>query len=105
MLHYFKKELFLRINHQVMKNISLLLIILFSFAMNGFSQTKKISHRSHSGKDATLIMDDEDNFGLPPAKKNAKTKTSAALDTTSKQKDAVDTKMKVKPRKKKVKQK
>jgi len=44
-----------------MKNSLLLLILLYSF--NSFAQTKKIFHKSHSGKSSTLFMDGNNNFG------------------------------------------
>ena len=49
---------------------ALLLGVLFTASVNVFSQTKKIAHRSHSGKNSTLILTTEDNFGLPAKKKN-----------------------------------
>jgi hypothetical protein len=54
-----------------MKKIALL-ITLIAISSHGFSQTKKIAHRSHSGKDRTLILTTEDNFGGPatPVKKD-----------------------------------
>jgi len=45
-----------------------LLIVLFllSFCFTCFSQTKKIAHRSHSGKNSTFKpFNYSDNFGLP----------------------------------------
>ena len=60
---------------------NLLLIILLAFCITGFSQTKKIAHRSHSGKNATLIMNDDDNFGLPPTIKDTAKKVPLKKDT------------------------
>ena len=47
-----------------MKKIGIFCLIAFA-SFNAFSQTKKIAHRSHSGKDNTLILTTEDNFGIP----------------------------------------
>ena len=55
---------------------ALLLGVLFTASVNVFSQTKKIAHRSHSGKNSTLILTTEDNFGLP---NNAKKKNTVVV--------------------------
>ena len=49
-----------------------ILVLLSVIAVSAFSQTKRIAHRSHSGKDHTLILSTEDNFGGPatPPKKD-----------------------------------
>lgn len=44
-----------------MKKSLFLIILLYSF--NSFAQTKKIFHKSHSGKSSTLFMDGNNNFG------------------------------------------
>lgn len=47
--------------------------VLFTASFNVFSQTKKIAHRSHSGKNSTLILTTEDNFGIPTSAKKKDT--------------------------------
>lgn len=46
------------------KTALFLLLAFFSLALQ--AQTKRIAHRSHSGKNHTLLMNTGDNFGLPP---------------------------------------
>jgi len=43
-----------------------LLIAMVIFSATGFSQTKKIAHRSHSGKAASFSINGADNFGDTP---------------------------------------
>jgi len=53
-----------------MKKIFLLGIVAF-ISCAAFAQTKKIAHRSHSGKNSTLVMTTGDNFGIPvPSRKD-----------------------------------
>lgn len=44
---------------------TLLILGLFAFAAHATAQTKRISHRSHSGSNQTLSMKGDGNFGLP----------------------------------------
>ena len=74
---------------------ALLLGVLFAVSVNVFCQTKKIAHRSHSGKNNTLILTTEDNFGLPS---NAKKK-----DTVVVKKDTIVKKKPIRKKKKIVK--
>ena len=46
--------------------IFLLFIAMAVFSATGFSQTKKIAHRSHSGKAASFTICGADNFGETP---------------------------------------
>ncbi len=70
----------------------LVLGILFTLSFNAFSQTKKIAHRSHSGKNSTLILTTEDNFGLP---EHVKKDTVAKKVTVVKKKKVYRKKKKV----------
>ena len=71
-----------------MKKIFFLAAFLF-IALISFSQTKRIAHRSHSGKDNTFsILAGADNFGLPVPdsvktknKNKNKNKTKPVKDT------------------------
>jgi hypothetical protein len=57
-----------------MKKIFFLSCFLF-IAMVAFSQTKRVAHRSHSGKNNTFsVIGSTDNFGLP-VPDSVKTKT------------------------------
>ena len=49
-----------------MKKIFLVTVAMALFSVAGFSQTKKIAHRSHSGKDNTFSIFGPDNFGETP---------------------------------------
>lgn len=53
------------------------------FTLTGFSQTKKIAHRSHSGKNPTFNVKEEGNFGLPTNYKSGATKDTGAKKTTT----------------------
>ncbi len=44
---------------------TLLILGLLAFALHAAAQTKRISHRSHSGSNQTLSMKGDGNFGLP----------------------------------------
>lgn len=46
-----------------MKNITLFTCLLVFIFSNGLGQTKKIFHKSHSGKAGTLFLDENNNFG------------------------------------------
>ena len=63
------------------KIFMVLLAVVISVA--GFSQTKRIAHRSHSGKNNEFSINGEDNFGLPPAKKTKPDTTKAPTKTRS----------------------
>ena len=53
-----------------MQKIVIVCFIIFT-SLASSAQTKKIAHRSHSGKDNTLILNTSDNFGNPyPIKKD-----------------------------------
>src|SRR6185436_18379312 len=49
-------------------NISKIIIALIFFiaSINLFSQTKRVAHKSHSGRDLTFTSEGEDNFGIIP---------------------------------------
>jgi len=55
-----------------MKKILLFALVL-SLSFHLQAQTKRIAHRSHSGKNSTLVMNTGDNFGLPEHKKKDST--------------------------------
>lgn len=69
------------------------LCILFFIGASAFCQTKRIAHRSHSGKNRTLILTTGDNFGLP---EHAKRKDTIVVKRT----DSVKIKKVYKKRKK-----
>ncbi|MCB9232607.1 MAG: hypothetical protein H6581_13130 [Bacteroidia bacterium] len=48
-----------------MKKLLLVLISLVLVIFTGYSQTKRVAHRSHSGSNATFNLMGEDNFGDP----------------------------------------
>jgi hypothetical protein len=50
-----------------MKQLTLLIACMLASILV-FSQTKRIAHRSHSGKDHTFTLFGPDNFGLPAEK-------------------------------------
>ncbi len=50
-----------------MKKILLFSVPVLLLCATGFAQTKKIAHKSHSGKDSELSIDGADNFGLNPS--------------------------------------
>jgi hypothetical protein len=68
-----------------MKKILLLGVFLF-IAIISFSQTKRIAHRSHSGKDNSFnIAAGMDNFGLPvPDSIKTKNKTNSKNNSSKK---------------------
>ena len=72
-----------------MKKIITVGMIAF-LAVNAQAQTKKIAHRSHSGKNTTLIMTTNDNFGLPKERKadTAKAPAPTVKKKTTKRKTA-----------------
>src|SRR5438046_914806 len=47
-----------------MKKLSLVIMLVLAATLVTFSQTKKIAHRSHSGKNSLLKFDGADNFGV-----------------------------------------
>ena len=58
--------------------IILLLVILLAFATTGSAQTKKIAHRSHSGKESSFTIFSADNFGETPEMMEAARKKKEA---------------------------
>ena len=61
-----------------MKKI-LLFVLIISVSPRLFAQTKRIAHRSHSGKNSTLVMTTGDNFGLPEHKRKDSAQKPAAF--------------------------
>ncbi len=51
--------------------------LILAFSATGFSQTKKIAHRSHSGSDATFSIQTPGNFGETPEMEAARKKREA----------------------------
>ena len=49
-----------------MKSQIILLLVVLISAASGFSQTKLVAHRSHSGKNAGFTINSVDNLGLNP---------------------------------------
>ena len=89
-----------------MKNV-ILLVAFIGLSSVGFSQTKKIAHRSHSGKASSFSINGADNFGTTPEMEEAKRKKElerARLDSIAR-KAVADSLAKVnkKPPMKKVK--
>ncbi|MEO6611416.1 MAG: hypothetical protein ABIT05_04765 [Chitinophagaceae bacterium] len=52
----------------------LLLFVLAGLSATGFSQTKMIAHRSHSGSNSTFTLAGPDNFGETPEMAEARKK-------------------------------
>lgn len=50
--------------YTMLPKMLLLLLLVAGTSATTFAQTKKIAHRSHSGKAATFTIDGRDNFGL-----------------------------------------
>lgn len=75
--------------------------------LHASAQTKKIAHRSHSGKNSTLILTTDDNFGLPPSYKyqqpniivKKKDNIIKKSDSAIKKDNSISTKKKYKKRK------
>jgi len=59
----------------------LLLLLVAGTAATTFAQTKKIAHRSHSGKASTFTIDGADNFGLTPEMKRKEMERKAKADS------------------------
>ncbi len=57
----------------------LFLFIIFAFSLNGFSQTEKIAHRSHSGKDAAFRIRGNGNWGISPEMIHEQQKRDSAM--------------------------
>ena len=77
---------------------SLFLIIFTTISLLGFSQTKRIAHRSHSGSDNTFsITNGFDNFGLPPAADSLRKLNSKSKKDTLKLKVSPKDSLKTKP--------
>ena len=72
------------------------LLVFTAISVIGFSQTKRIAHRSHSGKDYSfnISFTGSDNFGLPVPDSNKKKpslKTAVKKDTLKTAVPAKDT--------------
>ncbi len=52
----------------------LLLFVLTGFSLAGYSQTKMIAHRSHSGSNSSFTLAGPDNFGETPEMAEARKK-------------------------------
>jgi len=65
-----------------MKKIIVFVAFATALGSTAFAQTKKIAHRSHSGKNSVFTVEGEGNFGLPTDYKAKSTKDSAAKKTT-----------------------
>lgn len=74
-----------------MKKLILVFIVVSAFTLNVSAQTKKIAHRSHSGKNRSFTINGEDNFGGPGPSahkpkvitdSNTKTKDTSKIKTT-----------------------
>ncbi|MEP6701309.1 MAG: hypothetical protein ABJA85_08330 [Bacteroidota bacterium] len=64
----------------------LFLFVLVAISTAGFSQTKKIAHRSHSGKNSSFTIAGIDNFGETPEMVEARKKKElerAKMDSTA----------------------
>ena len=64
-----------------MKKLTLLLAAAIAFGSSAFAQTKKIAHRSHSGKNSSFTVSEEGNFGLPSDYKSKAVKDSSTKKT------------------------
>lgn len=65
-----------------MKTFFLTVIAVIAISHFSFSQTKRIMHRSHSGSDTSLWMDDsEDSFGLSRPMENEMRKSAEKSDS------------------------
>jgi hypothetical protein len=74
-----------------MKTLSLIVIAVLATSSFSFSQTKRIMHRSHSGSDASLWMDDsEDSFGLSRPMQNEMRKQSDSTAAAQKKADSIN---------------
>lgn len=80
-----------------MKKLTLFAVLLLTSVL-AFSQTKRIAHRSHSGKDHTFNILSPDNFGLPvekkkmpktPSKEQAKEKKDSLKNIPPVKKDTI----------------
>lgn len=67
-----------------MKKLTLVFTVIAAFALNASAQTKKIAHRSHSGKNTSFTINGEDNFGGPGP---SSTKAKVVTDSNTKTKD------------------
>jgi hypothetical protein len=86
---------------------SLLLFALAGFSTAGFSQTKMIAHRSHSGSNSTFTLAGPDNFGETPEMAEARKKKElerARTDSAAK-KAVADSLARLNPKPKKIKSK
>jgi len=83
----------------------LLLFVLAGLSTVGFSQTKKIAHRSHSGSNSTFTLAGPDNFGDTPEMAEARKKKElerAKADSIAK-KAVADSIARIKVKDKKIK--
>ena len=57
-------------------NVIYITILFLAMSLGAFCQTKRIAHKSHSGKAATFSRYSESNFGLPPLHLDSVRKTT-----------------------------
>jgi hypothetical protein len=79
-----------------MKQACFLLIFVLGSIVS-FSQTKRIAHRSHSGKNNTIFFSSTGNFGLPEEHKKEKAKKANPKDSLQirkAKKDSLDAELK-----------
>jgi hypothetical protein len=69
-----------------MKELFFLTVFTAVFSMNAFSQTGRIAHRSHSGKNGVTRIQGSDNFGLPDGENAKRAKKKAEGEQNSKNK-------------------
>jgi hypothetical protein len=84
-----------------------LLFALAGLSTAGYSQTKMIAHRSHSGSNSTFTLAGPDNFGETPEMAEARKKQAlekARADSAAK-KAVADSLARLNPRPKKIKSK
>ena len=79
----------------------LLLFVLAGFSTAGFSQTKMIAHRSHSGSNSTFTLAGPDNFGETPEMAAARKKKElerAKADSAAAKKAVADSLARINPK-------
>jgi hypothetical protein len=69
-----------------MKELFFLTVFVAAFSINAFSQTGRIAHRSHSGKNGVSGIQGSDNFGLPDGENAKRAKKKADGEQNSKNK-------------------
>lgn len=81
---------------------TLFLFIILAFSFNGYAQTERIAHRSHSGKNSTFKITGYNNWGETRAMKAEREKREAIMkakaDSIARKKQA-DSLAKQKPQK------